>query len=151
MAEIKVKNVYLFNIYDMISDIGLIGRESRHRTKVVKQIVELHKEYVEDRDKLAKEAAQRDENGEVVYADEERSRIQLEPSKQVYYTEEIVALENEEVPLEILDLTIVYNIFDNLQKELSGLDAEVYAYIMDKIEEEMQLQGIDVEAQEVNR
>ena len=61
---IKIEKAKLAPIINLLYDLSLRGKQSRHRTKFIKLLHERNEEYREDIKQLLKEHCHLDENGE---------------------------------------------------------------------------------------
>jgi len=81
----KIRNYNIPLLADVLYGLKLKGKESRMRTRFRKMILEHYANIVEpERLQLIEEYAVRDENGEILYEDEEKTRITL---KADFYSE----------------------------------------------------------------
>lgn len=132
---IKISNEKLNKVYDLLQGIPLKAKQSRHRTKFTKMIVERLKEVIDDEQELIKEHCHLDENGEPKKKDD-GTRWDIKDLKA--FSKDREELYKEEMIIEGGDVTgilkTVKKILDNLDKELSGEEADIYDYLMDQFD-----------------
>ncbi|SET94567.1 hypothetical protein SAMN05421676_1122 [Salinibacillus kushneri] len=130
----KIKNVYLKEAAELLFNLTLKGKQSRHRTKLVNIMSDRLKEVEEQRVKLAKEYSYVDEKGN---PKEENGRFQIEDH--VGFQNEVEELFNEHLVVEGEDNRIMLQtVADALLKtdeEFSGQEAQVYDYLCQQFED----------------
>jgi len=85
---------------------------------------------------LGEEFAQRNDNGDLVQAEDNNGYI-IEPTKKLEYISEYAKFMNEDVKLQLEDTTLLplKEILENFEGELCKDDAEVYDVLLDFLDE----------------
>lgn len=132
---IKIEKSKLAPIINLLYDLPLRGKQSRHRTKFIKLLHERHEEYREDIKQLLKEHCHLDENGEPKIKEDNTYDVKDIDA----YLKDKKELDEEEIVIEGGDaqgmLKTVKEILFNCDREFSGQEAMIYDYICEKFEE----------------
>jgi|SRR5690625_4742055 len=131
--KLEIKNAYLKDIIDLLFDLSLKGKESRHRSKLINLLNDRLKEVEEDRVELAKEHAEKDEEGEPIVKDkhykikdQESFRYEL---NELFDEPFIIEGENNKLMLKTVLRALL-----NTDKEFSGTEAVIYDYLCEQLE-----------------
>lgn len=131
--KIKIQNKYLLPSINLLYDLSLKGKESRHRTRFIKLLQERLKEVEEERKQLAEEFSRKDKNGKPIIED---NKYVLENEKEFY--KEFNELMDEEFIIEGANyeetLKTVKTILLECEVAFSGQDAMVYDYLCEQFE-----------------
>lgn len=131
--KIKIQNKYLLPSINLLYDLSLKGKESRHRTRFIKLLQEQLKEVEEERKQLAEEFSRKDKNGKPIIED---NKYVLENEKEFY--KEFNELMDEEFIIEGANheetLKTVKTILLECEVAFSGQDAMVYDYLCEQFE-----------------
>lgn len=131
--KIKIQNKYLLPSINLLYDLSLKGKESRHRTRFIKLLQERLKEVEEERKQLAEEFSRKDKNGKPIIED---NKYVLENEKEFY--KEYNELMDEEFIIEGANheetLKTVKKILLECEVAFSGQDAMVYDYLCEQFE-----------------
>lgn len=131
--KIKIQNRYLLPSINLLYDLSLKGKESRHRTRFIKLLQEQLKEVEEERKQLAEEFSRKDKNGKPIIED---NKYVLENEKEFY--KEFNELMDEEFIIEGANheetLKTVKKILLECEVAFSGQDAMVYDYLCEQFE-----------------
>lgn len=131
--KIKIQNKYLLPSINLLYDLSLKGKESRHRTRFIKLLQEQLKEVEEERKQLAEEFSRKDKNGKPIIED---NKYVLENEKEFY--KEFNELMDEEFIIEGANheetLKTVKKILLECEVAFSGQDAMVYDYLCEQFE-----------------
>jgi len=130
---LKIENRRLGQAIDLLFNLSLKGKQSRHRTKLIKLLSERLKEVEDQRIELAKEHSNKDEKGEPKVIDDKFDIKDLEAFKK-----DLEELYDEEIVIEGGDyhgmLKTVKEILLNCDVELSGPQADIYDYLCEQFE-----------------
>ena len=134
--KVKIENKKIAPIINLLYDMPLRGKQSRHRTKFINLLEGQLQEHKKDSHALLKEHCHLDEKGEPKtiddgqYWDLKDIEAFLKDKKEL--DEEIFVIEggNHHGMLKT-----VKEILDDCDKEFSGQEAMIYDYICEKIEE----------------
>jgi hypothetical protein len=124
----KLKNFTIEALSSVLDQLKLSGKHSRMRTKFRKQLIIHLNEYIDvGNSQLIEEYVNRDENENMVFVDEEKTRVSV---KEEYY-KEYTSLMNEEFIIENNEsnkdmLLTIAEIILNAEYELSGELADMY-------------------------
>lgn len=131
--KLEIKNAYLKDIIDLLFDLSLKGKESRHRSKLINLLNDRLKEVEEDRVELAKEHAEKDEEGEPVVEDKRYKIKDLDSFKdelnELFDEPFIIEGENNKLMLKTVSRAL-----SNTDKEFSGAEAVIYNYLCEQLE-----------------
>ncbi|MCM2983846.1 hypothetical protein M3599_23410 [Niallia circulans] len=132
--KISIKVSYLPSVTEFLYNLTLKGKQSRHRSRLVKAMQEKWKEVVEEEQELLKEYAGVDEEGNPKKKDGQYDIKDVKGFK-----EQQKELFDEEFILEGGDATgylkTVKEIVFDYDEEVSGKDAEAYDYLCEVFEE----------------
>ena len=132
---VKIENRYLQQAISLLFDLPLRGKQSRHRTKFIKLLQNRLKEVEEERVQLAKEYAEKDENGNPIV---ENNRYKITEKYKEEFFKEFEALMSEELVIEGENfketLEVVRDILLNCDEYFSGEQAFVYDYLCEQFE-----------------
>lgn len=137
ITEMKLKNWMLKPMTEMIGNLTLKGKVSRHRTKFVNTLIELEKEKEEDRIELLREYAMKDENGDMVV--DENNNVKFNSEEDVLeYQKDYQELMNEEPLINISEETkeVVTKLMLDGDFEVGGNNAQAYDSICEMLEGE---------------
>ncbi|MED4916705.1 DUF1617 family protein [Geobacillus thermodenitrificans] len=132
---VRIEKSKLAAIINLLYDLPLKGKQSRHRTKFIKLLHERLEEYREDIKQLLKEHCNLDESGEPVVKDDNTYDVKDIEA----YIKDKKELDEEEIVIEGGDvqgmLKTVKEILFNCDREFRGEEAMIYDYICEKFEE----------------
>ncbi|MRG87012.1 DUF1617 family protein [Salinibacillus xinjiangensis] len=131
--QVKIENGQLAQVSNLLFNLSLKGKQSRHRTKFIKLLNERVKEVEEQRIELAKEHSKVDEGGEPII-----NGNQFELKDVEEFQKELKELFDEEMVIEGGDyqgmLKTVQKVLEECDKEFSGQEAFTYDYICEQFE-----------------
>lgn len=133
----KLKNWMLKPMTEMIGDLTLKGRVSRHRTKLVNALIELEREKEVDRIELLREYAMKDENGDMVVG--ENNNVKFNNEEDVLkYQKDYQELMDEEPLINVSNETkeVVTELMLDGDFEIGGNYAQAYDSICEMLEGE---------------
>lgn len=122
---------------EMIGDLTLKGRVSRHRTKLVNALIELEREKEVDRIELLREYAMKDENGDMVVG--ENNNVKFNNEEDVLkYQKDYQELMDEEPLINVSNETkeVVTELMLDGDFEIGGNYAQAYDSICEMLEGE---------------
>lgn len=126
--QVKINNAKLGQAISLLFDLSLKGKQSRHRSKVIKVMQERLKEVEEQRLQLAKEHSNLDDNGEPIINNDQFDIKDMES-----FNNDLKELYEEELIIEGGDaqgmLKTVKDVLVKCDKEWSGQDAVTYDYL----------------------
>lgn len=136
---LKLKNIELPPTIAFLNRISLRTKASRARTLLVKKLDARLQEYVKFQQEILDKFAVKDDTGEV--AKDEHGIFTWEEAHVQEGNEAFKELGDEEVFLNIEEyrpnMVFLKAALDDLDMELSGVDALVYDLLMDQLEEEI--------------
>lgn len=132
--KITLKNNELISAIDFLQNMPIKGKDSRHRTKLVKQLQDAFDGLVEAEKQLMSEFNLLDENKELLPVEKQDKEVvkEFQKEQKVLYDEEVVieggvfAKNFDEMP----------RILNEYEGELSGTQAEIYDRLLDEMEKE---------------
>lgn len=132
--KITLKNNELLPAIDFLKNMPIKGKDSRHRTKLVKQLEVAVESLVEAEKELFSEFNLFDENNELLAPEKQDKEdvIKFKEEQKVLYEEEVVieggvfAKNFDEMP----------RILNEYEGELSGGQADIYDKLLDEMEKE---------------
>lgn len=131
--KVEIQNLYVKQAIDLLYDLSLKGKESRHRSKFIKLLNERLKEIEEDRIALAKEYSHLDDEGNPIV---KNNRYDIKDQES--FNKELNELYDEVFVIEGENnkeiIKTVYKIIKNCDKEFSGAEAMTYEYLYDQLE-----------------
>ncbi|WP_079708007.1 DUF1617 family protein [Paraliobacillus ryukyuensis] len=131
--QVTIKNAQIGQAIDLLFHLALKGKESRHRTKLIKLLAERLKEVEEQRKVLAEEYANKDGEEKPIIKDDK-----YEIGDQDAFQLDIQELYDEEIVIEGGDnqgmLETIKKVLDNCDKDFSGKEAVIYDYLCDQFE-----------------
>lgn len=138
--NLKIKNKELETFAYLLYVMKLGTKKSRMRTKLFKVLQNHLDDLKEANEALIQEFAVHDENGQMIYVDEEKKGFQLDPLTSDNYFKELEILGNEEVIIEINEATqdmilTVAQSFLEEEIEISQNDAIIYDNICEQLED----------------
>ncbi|AST92998.1 hypothetical protein BC6307_17885 [Sutcliffiella cohnii] len=131
--QVKIENGKLLQAMSLLFNLPLKGKQSRHRTKLIKLLEARSKEVEEQRIELAKEHSNKDEDGNPKSSDGKYDIKNMEAFKkdlQELYEEELVIEGGDNHGM----LKTVKQILFNCEQEFKGIDATIYDYLCDQFE-----------------
>lgn len=135
---LKLKNIELPSTIAFLNRISLRTKASRARTLLVKKLDIRLQEYVKFQQEILDKFAVKDDTGEVVK--DEHGVFTWQADHVQEGNESFKELGDEEVLLNIEEyrpnMAFLKAALDDLDMELSGVDALVYDLLMDQLEEE---------------
>jgi len=133
---VKIENHKLAPVINLLFDLPLRGKQSRHRTKFIKLLNERLQEYQKDFRELLKDHCHLDENGEPKTKNDGQhwdvKDIDTFVKDKKELDEEVFIIEganNQEM------LKTIKEVLDNCDRAFSGQEAMIYDYICEKFEE----------------
>lgn len=132
--KITLKNNDLIPVIDFLKNMPIKGKDSRHRSKLVKQLQAALDGLIEAEKELISEFGLLDENNELIPAEKQDTEAvkEFQKEQKVLYDEEVVieggvfAKNFDEMP----------RILNEYEGELSGAQAEIYDRLLDEMEKE---------------
>jgi len=134
--QVKIENAKLKQVIDLLFDLSLKGKQSRHRTKLIKLLNERLVEYQKDFKELLTEHCNLDENGNPkTTPDGQRWDVKdvdtfIKDKKEL--DEEVFVIEGGNYHGMLIT---VKEVLLNCEKEFSGQEAMIYDYICERFEE----------------
>lgn len=132
---LKIEKGKLAPIINILYDLPLKGKQSRHRTKFIKILQEKHEEYREDLKELLKEHCNLNEAGEPIIKEDNTYDFKdihaFMKDKKELDEEEVVVEGTEYQPI----LRTVKEVLFNCDREFSGEEAMNYDYICERFED----------------
>lgn len=138
--NLKIKNHELETFAFLLYEMKLGGKKSRMRTRLFKVLQNHLDDLKEANELLISEYALHDENGELSYADKDKTKIQLDMQTAQEYYKEYEVLSNEEVVIEINEatqdmiLTVAQSLLEE-EVELNKNEAIIYDNICEQLED----------------
>lgn len=133
---VKIENNKLGQVIDLLFDLSLKGKQSRHRTKFIKLLSERFQEYQNDFKLLLKEHCHLDDNGNPKTTTDGQHWDVKDVDAFIKDKKE---LDEEEIVIEGGNyhgmLKTVKEVLFNCDKEFRGQEAMIYDYICEKFEE----------------
>lgn len=135
--KVEIKNGLLQESIQLLYDLSLKGKQSRHRTRFIKKMAERLKEVEEQRQELLEEHARKDEKGQAVmkkggeeFDIPDKNKPKLHKEVEELFKESLVIEggDNEET------LKTVHTILIDTDKTFSGREAVVYDYLCEQFE-----------------
>lgn len=131
--KIKIQNIYLVHVYNLLHGLKLKGQQSRARSKFMKLLERKMKEYQEEMDEIVKRYAKLDDEGNPIVNDEKYTILDV-PG----YTKELKEVQEEFATIDYSEFTsqvsTVESIMNGLEDELEGDTAEAYDHLLDAFE-----------------
>lgn len=144
MADFKLTfhNYELILAIHFLQQLELKASDSRHRTKLVKELTKLNDELVKEQMELIENFGERNENdGSLIYNEDNKSYM-INAEKHQEYNQENNKLLLEEVVITggpyIHNIKQMESILANYTGELSGEQANIYDKILDEFEKNNQ-------------
>lgn len=132
--NIKLQNKELVPTINFLNSMNLKASESRHRSKLIKQLLSALESLNESELLLVDEFGQKDENGKLI---ENAGEITLIKETAAEYQEERKKLLNEEVTIEpgqfVKNFEAMVGILEKYDAEISGDDAVIYDRLCDEL------------------
>lgn len=139
MEKFKLEffNYELAIAISFLQEMKLKASDSRHRTKLVKELTQLHEELVKEQLELIEQFGQRDDGGSLMSTEDGQNYL-IEPSKAQEYQKENTRLLGEEVVITggayINNIKQMGRVLSEYTGELSGQSAEIYDRLLDEFE-----------------
>lgn len=132
---VKIENAKLGQAINLLFNLSLKGKQSRHRTKFIKLLDERLKEVAEQENELLKEHCHLDEKGEPKTLDngtkwDVKDLEAFSKDKKELYEEELVIDGGDAHGM----LKTVKQVLLECDKEFSGQEAMTYDYLCDQFE-----------------
>lgn len=132
---VRIENRYLKPSIDLLFNLSLRGKQSRHRTRFIKLLNERLVQVEEERKQLAEEFAEKDEDGKPIVEDD---RYKIVGDNREQFQKEFEELMSEEFVIEGENfketLEVVRDILLNCDEYFSGEQAFVYDYLCEQFE-----------------
>ena len=132
---VRIENRYLKPSIDLLFNLSLRGKQSRHRTRFIKLLNERFVQVEEERKQLAEEFAEKDEDGKPIV---ENDRYKIVGDNREQFQKEFEELMSEEFVIEGENfketLEVVRDILLNCDEYFSGEQAFVYDYLCEQFE-----------------
>ncbi|AWP37763.1 DUF1617 family protein [Heyndrickxia coagulans] len=133
--QVKIENQKIAQTINLLYNLSLKGKQSRHRSKFINALREKLEEFVADEKALLKEHCYLDENGEPKTIEngtkwDVKDLDAFAKEKKELYEEERVFEGGDAQGM----LKTVKDVLLNCQKEFSGAEAEIYDYLCDQFE-----------------
>ncbi|MDQ0254935.1 putative RNase H-like nuclease (RuvC/YqgF family) [Evansella vedderi] len=133
--QVKIENAKLGQAADLLFNLSLKGKQSRHRTKFIKVLNERLKEVEEQRVQLAKEHSRIDDKGEPQVVDGKFDIMVMEDFqkdlKELYKEELVIEGGDAQGMLKTVKDILLKSLED---KEWEGQEAVIYDYLCDQFE-----------------
>lgn len=138
--SLRIKNYELETLAYFLYEMKLGTKKSRMRTRLLKLVESYLVDLREANVALIQEFAIHDENGQLIYEDEETKSFKLDPLTSENYFKELDILGNEEVVFEINEATqdmilTVAQSFLEEEVKLSQNEATIYDNICEQLED----------------
>lgn len=133
--QVKIENQKLGQAINLLFNLSLRGKQSRHRSKFIKQLEGMLKEFADQEQELLKEHCHLDENGNPKTIDngtrwDVRDLEAFVKDKKELYEEERVIEGGDAQEM----LKTVKEVLLNCDKEWSGQEAVIYDYLCEQFE-----------------
>ena len=132
---VRIENRYLKPSIDLLFNLSLRGKQSRHRTRFIKLLNERLVQVEEERKQLAEEFAEKDEDGKPIVEDD---RYKIVGENRGQFQKEFEGLMSEDFVIEGENfqetLEVVRDILLNCDEYFSGEQAFVYDYLCEQFE-----------------
>lgn len=134
--KLKLTGKYLAPIDKLLFDLKIKGsKETRSRSKLKKLVMRKLKEYQEDQRELLEKYAEKDKDGNPKTSEQGNYII---PSNQKELQEELNELGEEAAVIEggeyVNHISTMKEVLENIDIELSGVQAEAYDHLLDAYE-----------------
>ncbi|TPG68898.1 hypothetical protein EEL31_10395 [Brevibacillus laterosporus] len=131
MIHVKLANYELATLYKMLYELELTGKQSRMRTRFCKLLENRINETQDERDKLIRQFAKYDENGQVVTQKDEKQKEYITIHDVNAFNKEMDILMREDFTLDETEerkdmLLTVSDIILNIETSFSKEDAISY-------------------------
>lgn len=134
--KITLKNNELMPTISFLQNISLKGKDSRHRTKFVKQLQIAFDALVEAEKDLMNDFGLLDENKELLPgAEQDKTSVKFFQSEQKILFEEEVIIEGGTFAKNFDEIPRILNEYEG---ELSGEQADIYDKLLDQMEEQQE-------------
>lgn len=131
--KIKIQNIYLVHVYNLMHGLKLKGQQSRARSKFMKLLERKMKEYQEEMDEIVKRYAKLDDDENPIINDGKYTILDIKG-----YQKELTEVQEEYAAIDYSEFTsqvsIVESIMNGLEDELEGDTAEAYDHLLDAFE-----------------
>jgi len=133
--QVKIENQKLAQSINLLYNLSLKGKQSRHRSKFIKALQERLQEFAADEKELLKEHCNLDENGNPKTIEngtkwDVKDLDAFVKEKKELYEEERVFEGGDAQEM----LKTVKEVLLNCDKEFTGAEAEIYDYLCDQFE-----------------
>ncbi|GER73444.1 DUF1617 family protein [Weizmannia acidilactici] len=133
--QVKIENQKLAQSINLLYNLSLKGKQSRHRTKFINALREKYQEFAQDERELLKEHCNLDENGEPKTIEngtkwDVKDLDAFTTAKNELFEEERVFDGGDAQEM----LKTVKEVLLNCDKEFAGAEAEIYDYLCDQFE-----------------
>lgn len=135
IEQVTIKNKNLQTIFDVFYNIPLNGNKSRHRTKFINNIEKVFNEFSEDRSKLIEEFSKKDENGNQVKDPRDPSSVILDIETYPNARQDILDIDEEKAFIVVKDKSVLLDIIDNMEIQLSGEKAIIIDNLAEQLED----------------
>jgi len=139
--QVKIKNHLLEQSIGLLFNLSLKGKQSRHRTKFVKQLNERLQEVAEQEKEVIKENCHLDDEGNPKTINDGKTYDVKDMDALVKDKQELL---NEEMVIDGGDsqsmLMTIRTVLDECDKEFSGQEAVLYEYLCEqfKVDEDIE-------------
>lgn len=135
--KFEIANNKIAGAINLLAQLSLKGKQSRHRSKLIKELNTRFEEVVEDEKALLKQHCHLDENGEPKKTNEDRN---WDVKDEEAFAADRKDLLEEKLVLEGGNITgylkTMKEVLLNCEVEWSGADAAIYDYLCDELERE---------------
>lgn len=135
--QVKIENAKLGQAINLLFNLSLKGKQSRHRTKFIKILNERLEEVEKDREELLKEHCHLDDKGEPRKIEDD---TKWDIKDLDAYAKDVEDLFSEELVIEGGDahgmLETVKTVLDNCDVAFSGQEAMTYDYLCEAFEQD---------------
>ncbi|ATG86332.1 hypothetical protein LpeD_23 [Lactobacillus phage LpeD] len=125
--KFKIKNKYLKDSIELLTDAPLTGMQSIARTRLIKVLKEPFKDYAEEEKELIDSVVKKDENGKPVKVE---NGLKISEGKEDLYLDSLNKIENQiaeiDKPTYTGHLSEVKDILKEYSQPLTGTRAEAY-------------------------
>ena len=132
---VRIENRYLKQAIDLLFNLSLRGKQSRHRTRFIKLLNERFVKVEEERKQLAEEFAEKYKDGKPIV---ENDRYKIVGDNREQFQKKFEELMSEDFVIEGENyketLEVVKDILLNCDEYFSGEQAFVYDYLCEQFE-----------------
>jgi|GEM_PF-1173687 len=139
--KFEIANNKIAGAINLLAQLSLKGKQSRHRSKLIKELNTRFEEVVEDEKALLKQHCHLDAEGEPKKTNEDRN---WDVKDEEAFAADRKELLEEKLVLEGGNITgylkTMRDVLLNCEVEWSGTDAAIYDYLCDELEKENEME-----------